>query len=119
MILSLFSLPRLVFALRTRPTVASGLETMTTSVLLSTRAVKRYPYLLRMHGICVFNLSRTYFQRFILTHRYDCTGHVLTVSSASHLLDTGNYCCVIDSESEGNGSRVCIDIHVAIRGELL
>ena len=53
------------------------------------------------------------------THRYKCTDRVLTVSSASHLLDTGSYCCEIDSESRGSDGTVCIDIQVGIRGELL
>ena len=76
-----------------------------------------------MHGICVFNDSGTRFKNFtwwfILLHRYECTGRVLTVRSASHLLDTGNYCCEVESESGGNESTVCIDVHVAIGGELL
>jgi hypothetical protein len=47
--------------------------------------------------------------------RYKCTDRVLTVSSASHLLDTGSYCCDIDSESGGSDGTVCIDIQVGIR----
>ena len=52
-------------------------------------------------------------------YRYKCEGQVLTVSSASALLDTGRYCCDIASNGAGIEASVCLDVQVILGGESL